>query len=106
MIQVLTFLTTLINLVGLAICLCLGFYVVTRTLRSRVSWLAAFLLWSMTGFYLHNTMAIHVPVELNRDIMSKLYVGEGTFNRTRRRATRAMARAMQEMEQEAQKMAA
>ena len=61
MIQVLAFLTTLINLVGLAICLCLGFYIVTRTPRSRISWLAALTLWSMACFYLHNTMAIHVP---------------------------------------------
>jgi hypothetical protein len=61
MIQFLAFLTTLINLIGLAVCLCLGFYIVTRTLRSRISWLAAFLLWSVAGFYLHNTMALHVP---------------------------------------------
>jgi hypothetical protein len=61
MIQFLAFVTTLINLVGLAVCLCLGFYVVTRTPRSRLSWLAALLLWSLAGFYLHNTMAVHVP---------------------------------------------
>jgi hypothetical protein len=61
MIQVLTFLATLINLVGLAVCLCLGFYVVTRTPGSRVSWLTALTLWSLACFYLHNTMAIHVP---------------------------------------------
>jgi GAF domain-containing protein len=61
MIQVLAFLTTVINLLGLAICLCLGFYIVTRTPRSRISWLAALTLWSMACFYLHNTVAIHVP---------------------------------------------
>ncbi len=61
MIQLLAFVTTLINLVGLAVCLCLGFYVVTRTPRSRTSWLAALLLWSLSAFYLHNTMALHVP---------------------------------------------
>jgi hypothetical protein len=61
MVQFLAFLTTLINLAGLAICLCLGFYIVTRTPRSRISWLAALTLWSMACFYLHNTMAIHVP---------------------------------------------
>lgn len=85
--------------------MCLGFYVVTRTLHSRVSWLAAPVLWSLAGFYLHNTMAIHVPGELNRDIMSKLYSSAGTFNRTRRRAIRAVVRALQEMEQEVQEMA-
>jgi GAF domain-containing protein len=61
MIQFLAFLTTLINLLGLAICLCLGLYIVTRTPRSRISWLAALTLWSMACFYLHNTVAIHVP---------------------------------------------
>jgi GAF domain-containing protein len=61
MIEFLAFLTTLFNLVGLAVCLCLGFYVVSRTLSSRLSWLAALMLWCLTGFYLHNTMIIHVP---------------------------------------------
>jgi hypothetical protein len=40
--------------------------------------------------------------ELNRDIMSRLYISEGTFNRTRRRAVRGVARALQEVEREAQ----
>jgi hypothetical protein len=40
--------------------------------------------------------------ELNRDIMSKLYISEGTFNRTRRRAVRGVAKALEEMEREAQ----
>ena len=34
----------------------------------------------------------------NRDIMSKLYISEGTFNRTRRSAIRSLARALVEME--------
>jgi hypothetical protein len=34
----------------------------------------------------------------NRDIMQKLYISEGTFNRTRRTAIRALARAIGEME--------
>ena len=34
----------------------------------------------------------------NRDIMSKLYISEGTFNRTRRAAIRSVARALGEME--------
>ena len=40
----------------------------------------------------------YVLGELNRDIMSKLYISEGTFNRTRRRAVRGVAKALQEME--------
>ncbi len=34
----------------------------------------------------------------NRDIMSRLYISEGTFNRTRRSAIRSVARALGEME--------
>jgi hypothetical protein len=34
----------------------------------------------------------------NRDIMQKLYISEGTFNRTRRSAIRSLARALGEME--------
>jgi hypothetical protein len=34
----------------------------------------------------------------NRDIMLKLYISEGTFNRTRRSAVRSLARALGEME--------
>ncbi|MDH5507570.1 MAG: hypothetical protein OEZ02_10145, partial [Anaerolineae bacterium] len=34
----------------------------------------------------------------NRDIMSRLYISEGTFNRTRRGALRAVTRIVGEME--------
>jgi hypothetical protein len=44
----------------------------------------------------------YVLGELNRDIMAKLYIGEGTFNRARRRAIRAVARALGEMERQVQ----
>ena len=43
----------------------------------------------------------YVLDELNRDIMSRLYIGEGTFNRTRRRALQGVAKALQDMELEA-----
>jgi GAF domain-containing protein len=43
----------------------------------------------------------YVLGEMNRDIMSKLYISEGTFNRTRRRAIRGVAKALQQMEREA-----
>ncbi len=45
----------------------------------------------------------YVLSELNRDIMSKLYISEGTFNRTRRRAIRSVAKVLQEMEREARR---
>jgi hypothetical protein len=34
----------------------------------------------------------------NRDIMLRLYISEGTFNRTRRAAIRSLARTLREME--------
>jgi hypothetical protein len=40
--------------------------------------------------------------KLNREVMSELYISEGTFNRTRRRALRGMTRALAEMERAAQ----
>jgi hypothetical protein len=40
--------------------------------------------------------------KLNRDIMSKLYISEGTFNRTRRAAIRSVARVISEMEMHVQ----
>jgi hypothetical protein len=36
--------------------------------------------------------------KLNRDIMSQLYISEGTFNRTRRAALRTVSRVLAEME--------
>ncbi len=45
----------------------------------------------------------YVLGELNRDIMARLYIGEGTFNRARRRAVRGVARALGEMERQAQR---
>jgi len=44
---------------------------------------------------LHDAYVLGEP---NREIMSKLYISEGTFNRTRRRAVRALAKALLEME--------
>jgi hypothetical protein len=49
--------------------------------------------------------AAYVIGDPNREIMSWLYIGEGTFNRTRRRALRGVAKALQEMEQEASQRA-
>ncbi len=40
----------------------------------------------------------YVLEKLNRDVMSELYISEGTFNRTRRHALRGTTRALAEME--------
>jgi hypothetical protein len=44
----------------------------------------------LSGAYFEN--------KLNRDIMSQLYISEGTFNRTRRAAIRTVSRVLEEME--------
>jgi len=44
---------------------------------------------------LHDAYLDDIP---NRDIMSRLYISEGTFNRTRRTAIRSLARTLAEME--------
>jgi GAF domain-containing protein len=54
-------LTTLINVIGLAVALCMGLYIVTRMPRGGVTWLSALTLWSLAGFYLYNSLAVAVP---------------------------------------------
>ena len=49
---------------------------------------------------LHDCYVLGKP---NRDVMSDLYIGEGTFNRARRRAVRGVARALAEMERQARR---
>ena len=49
----------------------------------------------------HPFLVLHdayIKDRLNRDIMSRLYISEGTFNRTRRGALRSIARILGEME--------
>ena len=47
----------------------------------------------------------HAPrcIRLKHDVMSALYISEGTFNRARRRAVRGVTRALAEMEREIQR---
>jgi GAF domain-containing protein len=54
----------------------------------------------------HQYVILHdcyVLGKLNRDVMSALYISEGTFNRARRRAVRGVTRALAEMEEEAKR---
>ncbi len=44
---------------------------------------------------LYNSYVLEEP---NREVMAKLYIGEGTFNRARRRALRAVAKSLAELE--------
>ena len=59
--QVLSWVTTAVNVLGLAVSLCLGFYIVTRTPRSRRSWLAAITLWCLSCLFVYNALALNLP---------------------------------------------
>jgi hypothetical protein len=53
----------------------------------------------------HSYLVLHdayIKDRLNRDIMGRLYISEGTFNRTRRAALRSIARVLGEMEKAVQ----
>jgi len=52
--DLLTTLTAVTNFAGLVVSLWLGFYIVTRSPRSRLSWLASGTLWALTGYFLNN----------------------------------------------------
>ncbi len=54
-------LTTFVNLFALAASLWLGFYIITRSSHSDLSRLAALTLWSLSCFFLYNSIAINVP---------------------------------------------
>jgi hypothetical protein len=54
-------LTTIANVLCLAVALCLGLYIVTRTPRGWITWLAGLTLWSLAAFYLYNILALTVP---------------------------------------------
>lgn len=47
-------LTSAVSFLCLTVSLWLGFYIVTRSPRSRVSWLAGATLWSLCGYFLNN----------------------------------------------------
>lgn len=53
---ILTTLTTIINLLALALSLWLGFYILTHSPRSTISRLAALMLWSFDMYFLSNAL--------------------------------------------------
>lgn len=61
MIYLIFWLATIVNVICLAIALCLGLYIVTRTPRGWRTWLAGLTLWSLAGFYLYSSLALTVP---------------------------------------------
>ena len=54
-------LTMLVNVAALAISLCLGLYLVTRSPRSRPAWLAALALWSLVTLFFNNALSVRSP---------------------------------------------
>ncbi len=56
-------LTSIINFICLALSLWLGFYIVTRSPRSRISWLASATLWSLSGSFLNTLTYINISPE-------------------------------------------
>lgn len=53
--------SALVNLLGLASSLWLGFYILTRSPRSRISWLTALSLWSLSSYFFSNSLAAYQP---------------------------------------------
>ena len=53
--------TVVVNLIALAMAIWLGMYIVTRSPRSPVAWLAGLALWSIAGFFFNVLLAINPP---------------------------------------------
>ena len=53
--------TILANLVGLGLCVWLGIYIITRSPRSTVAWLAGLTLWSMGSWFFNFLLALNPP---------------------------------------------
>ncbi len=54
-------LTSAVNLVSMLGSLWLGLYLVTRSPGSRVSWLAALLIWALAALFLRNLLVLEAP---------------------------------------------
>jgi len=53
--------TVVVNLIVLAVAVWLGIYIVTRSPRSQIAWLAGLALWSIAGFFLNVLLALNPP---------------------------------------------
>jgi hypothetical protein len=53
--------TVVVNLIALAVAVWLGIYIVTRSPRSQIAWLAGLALWSIAGFFLNVLLALNPP---------------------------------------------
>ncbi|HJR79816.1 MAG TPA: hypothetical protein VJ821_07075 [Anaerolineales bacterium] len=53
--------TVVVNLIALAVAVWLGIYIVTRSPRSQIAWLAGLALWSIAGYFLNTMLALNPP---------------------------------------------
>lgn len=53
--------TVVVNLIALAVAVWLGIYIVTRSPRKQIAWLAGLVLWSIGGFFLNVLFALNPP---------------------------------------------
>jgi hypothetical protein len=53
--------TVVVNLIALAVAIWLGIYIVTRSPRSQIAWLAGLALWSIAGYFLNILLALNPP---------------------------------------------
>src|SRR4030095_16560226 len=53
--------TVVVNLIALAVAVWLGIYIVTRSPRSQIAWVAGLALWSIAGFFLNVLLALNPP---------------------------------------------
>lgn len=53
--------TVVMNIIALAVAVWLGIYIVTRSPRSQIAWLAGLALWSIAGYFLNVLLALNPP---------------------------------------------
>jgi hypothetical protein len=63
MLQWLSYITIVVNLAALTVCLWLGLYLVTRSFHSRTAWLAAITVWSVASWFLRNVLQSSLPMQ-------------------------------------------
>ena len=53
--------TVVVNFIALAVAVWLGIYIITRSPRSGIAWLAGLALWSLAGFFFNVLLALNPP---------------------------------------------
>ena len=53
--------TVVANFIAMAVAVWLGIYIVTRSSRSGIAWLAGLALWSIAGFFFNVLLALNPP---------------------------------------------